>query len=51
MSVSGAVINDSHAEIISRRCLMDFIYNQLELHLKSGLFLIYTILFIIYENN
>lgn len=32
MSVQGASLNDTHAEIIARRCLCDFIYSQLELH-------------------
>lgn len=32
MSVSGAVLNDSHAEIVSRRCLVKFLYTQMDLH-------------------
>lgn len=30
MSFDGYVVNDCHAEIISRRCLVDFLYSQLE---------------------
>ncbi|KAJ4430059.1 hypothetical protein ANN_22268 [Periplaneta americana] len=37
MSVRGASLNDTHAEIIARRCLCDFIYSQLEMHMNSGL--------------
>lgn len=33
LSVSGGSINDCHAEIVTRRCLIDFLYTQLELHL------------------
>jgi len=37
MSVQGASLNDTHAEIIARRCLCDFIYSQLELHTNPGM--------------
>lgn len=36
MSISGTSLNDSHAEIVSRRCLIDFLYNQLELHTNAS---------------
>lgn len=36
MSVTGSVINDSHAEIIARRGLLDFFYTQLDQHCKQA---------------
>ncbi|XP_031625540.1 double-stranded RNA-specific editase Adar isoform X2 [Contarinia nasturtii] len=36
MSISGTSLNDSHAEIVARRCLMDFCYSQLELHTNAS---------------
>lgn len=36
MSISGSSLNDSHAEIVARRCLMDFLYSQLELHTNAS---------------
>ena len=36
MSVEGNSLNDCHAEVISRRCLMDFLYSQLEMLLQPG---------------
>lgn len=35
ISMVGASLNDCHAEIISRRCLKDFLYTNLELHLEG----------------
>ena len=31
MSLEGCVINDSHAEIVTRRCMVVYLYSQLEL--------------------
>jgi len=45
MSVQGASLNDTHAEIIARRCLCDFIYSQLEMHTNPGLLHVYCILY------
>lgn len=36
MSITGTSLNDSHAEIVGRRCLMDFFYSQLELHTNAS---------------
>lgn len=36
MSDLGSSLNDTHAEIVARRCLCDFLYTHLELHLKPG---------------
>jgi double stranded RNA-specific editase B len=38
MSDLGSSLNDTHAEIVARRCLCDFLYTHLELHLKPGYF-------------
>lgn len=35
ISMVGASLNDCHAEIVSRRCLKDFLYTHLELHLEG----------------
>ncbi|XP_055682073.1 double-stranded RNA-specific editase Adar isoform X2 [Lutzomyia longipalpis] len=35
ISVSGSAVNDCHAEIVSRRCLVDYLYGQLMMHLND----------------
>jgi double stranded RNA-specific editase B len=39
MSDRGSSLNDTHAEIVARRCLCDFLYAQLEMHLDPGEFI------------
>ncbi|KDR11163.1 Double-stranded RNA-specific editase 1 [Zootermopsis nevadensis] len=36
VSLVGVSLNDTHAEVIARRCLCDFFYAQLEMHDDSG---------------
>lgn len=34
--INGSVINDSHAEVIVRRCFINYLYSELELHFDNG---------------
>lgn len=35
LSVSGGAVNDCHAEVVARRCLCEYLYNQLDLHIEN----------------
>lgn len=36
ISINGAALNDMHAEIVARRCLLVFLYKHLNMLLESG---------------
>lgn len=51
ISEHGLAVNDSHAEIVARRCFITFIYDQLELHLKPETGSIDNFIFVIHLNK
>lgn len=39
INTNGSVINDSHAEIIARRCLVNYLYSELEILANNGTYI------------
>lgn len=37
INTNGLVINDSHAEIVARRCLVNYLYSELEILANNGI--------------
>lgn len=35
LSVTGGALNDCHAEVVARRCLCEYLYQQLKLHTEN----------------
>ncbi|KAF7987527.1 hypothetical protein HCN44_003289 [Aphidius gifuensis] len=35
LSITGGALNDCHAEIVARRCLCEYLYKQLSLHMEN----------------
>lgn len=48
ISINGASLNDMHAEILARRCLINYFYDNLELLLGPGKF-VETVIIIDYK--